>query len=157
MVVRARSGYQGLVGAARARRIVSIASTGLVATVLAGLFIHAVISLGLVLVVSRVSPREHARAMSPALWMAFSTASSGATLPLTLRCLNERAQVIWLRDDPAYQPPLECAPCFERECPLGHHRCLNDIAPARVLQALQAGGSVAAPAAIGTHPGAARD
>lgn len=65
-----------------------------VATVLAGLFIHAVISLGLTLrLLARVSPREHARAMSPALWMAFSTASSSATLPLTLRCLNERAGV----------------------------------------------------------------
>lgn len=65
-----------------------------VATVLAGLVIHAVISLGLTLrLLARVSPREHARAMSPALWMAFSTASSSATLPLTLRCLNERAGV----------------------------------------------------------------
>lgn len=64
------------------------------ATVIVGLLIHAGVSLGLVLwQLARVSPRDHARAMSPALWMAFSTASSTATLPLTLRCLNERAGV----------------------------------------------------------------
>jgi heptosyltransferase-2 len=32
---------------------------------------------------------------------------------------------------------LSCAPCFERVCPLGHTRCLTDIAPARVLASLE--------------------
>ena len=45
--------------------------------------------------------------------------------------------MLWLKDDPGYQPPLDCAPCFERECPLGHTRCLNDIAADRVVSALQ--------------------
>ena len=64
------------------------------ATVLLALLLHAAVNLGLVLWrLARVSPVEHARAMSPALWMAFSTASSAATLPLTLSCLNERARV----------------------------------------------------------------
>lgn len=64
------------------------------AAVITGLLLHAGVSLGLVLwQLARVSPRDHARAMSPALWMAFSTASSTATLPLTLRCLNDRAGV----------------------------------------------------------------
>ncbi|MDR1853676.1 MAG: lipopolysaccharide heptosyltransferase II [Azoarcus sp.] len=31
---------------------------------------------------------------------------------------------------------LDCAPCFERVCPLGHTRCLVDLAPERVLAAL---------------------
>lgn len=63
----------------------------------------------------------------------------GSTSPLHTPPLSERAQVIWLKDDAAYQPPLDCAPCFERECPLGHHRCLVDITPQRVLDLLAAG------------------
>lgn len=66
----------------------------LVLTVILGLVLHAVVSLGLVLRwVAATSPAAHGRAMAPALWMAFSTASSAATLPLTLRCLRERAGV----------------------------------------------------------------
>lgn len=63
-------------------------------TVITGLLVHAGLSLGLLLWrLGGVTPGAHARAMSPALWMAFSTASSTATLPLTMRCLNERAGV----------------------------------------------------------------
>ena len=60
----------------------------------------------------------------------------GSSSPLHTPPLSERAAVLWLKNDPDYQPPLDCAPCFERECPLGHTRCLKDISPARVLAAL---------------------
>ncbi|HSV45101.1 MAG TPA: lipopolysaccharide heptosyltransferase II [Ramlibacter sp.] len=60
----------------------------------------------------------------------------GSSSPLHTPPLNDRAQVVWLKNDAAYQPPLDCAPCFERECPLGHHRCLNDVLPQRVAALL---------------------
>jgi heptosyltransferase II len=61
----------------------------------------------------------------------------GSSSPLHTPPLNERAQVVWLKSDPAYQPPLDCSPCFQRECPLGHQRCLVDITPQRVLALVQ--------------------
>jgi heptosyltransferase-2 len=60
----------------------------------------------------------------------------GSSSPEHTPPLSQRAQVLWLKQDAAYQPPLDCAPCFERECPLGHLRCLNDISAERVRAAL---------------------
>jgi heptosyltransferase-2 len=61
----------------------------------------------------------------------------GSSSPLHTPPLSDKARVLWLKDDPAYQPPLDCAPCFARECPLGHTRCLNDISAERVLLLVQ--------------------
>ena len=58
----------------------------------------------------------------------------GSSSPLHTPPLNDKATVLWLKNDAAYQPPLDCAPCFERECPLGHTRCLVDLTPHDVLQ-----------------------
>ena len=58
----------------------------------------------------------------------------GSSSPLHTPPLSDQATVLWLKNNPAYQPPLDCAPCFERQCPLGHTRCLNDIMPADVLR-----------------------
>lgn len=60
----------------------------------------------------------------------------GSSSPLHTPPLSQKATVLWLKADPVYQPPLDCAPCFARECPLGHTRCLNDIPATRVLQNL---------------------
>jgi heptosyltransferase-2 len=60
----------------------------------------------------------------------------GSSSPEHTPPLSARAQVLWLKRDASYQPPLDCAPCFERECPLGHTRCLVDVLPQRVSQAL---------------------
>ncbi|HEX7890897.1 MAG TPA: lipopolysaccharide heptosyltransferase II [Ramlibacter sp.] len=60
----------------------------------------------------------------------------GSSSPLHTPPLSENARVVWLKQDPDYQPPLDCAPCFERECPLGHFRCLNDVSPERVRSLL---------------------
>ncbi|TFZ06684.1 lipopolysaccharide heptosyltransferase II [Ramlibacter henchirensis] len=61
----------------------------------------------------------------------------GSSSPLHTPPLNDAARVVWLKDDPGYQPPLDCAPCFARECPLGHHRCLRDVRPERVAGLVQ--------------------
>ena len=60
----------------------------------------------------------------------------GSSSPLHTPPLSDAAKVLWLKNDPSYQPPLDCAPCFERECPLGHMRCLNDLSATRVLAIL---------------------
>lgn len=64
------------------------------ATVFFALVFHAVVILPLVVrVFAKRSPLEFARHMSPALLTAFSTASSNATLPLTMNCVEKRAGV----------------------------------------------------------------
>ncbi len=60
----------------------------------------------------------------------------GSSSPLHTPPLNDNARVVWLKQDPSYQPPLDCAPCFARECPLGHTRCLYDVTPQRVRESL---------------------
>jgi heptosyltransferase-2 len=60
----------------------------------------------------------------------------GSSSPEHTPPLSDNARVVWLRVDPAYQPPLACAPCYERVCPLGHTRCLEDVGPERVLALL---------------------
>ena len=40
------------------------------------------------------------------------------------------------RDTVELHVPLDCAPCGERTCPLGHHRCMRDLTVDTVLQAV---------------------
>jgi proton glutamate symport protein len=63
-------------------------------SVAAALAIHFVITLPLLLYfVGGVSPIRHFKAMSSALLTAFSTASSSATLPITMECVEKNAGV----------------------------------------------------------------
>ena len=63
-------------------------------TVLLGLGIHAFFVLPILLwIFGKIKFRNHFQAMSPALLTAFSTASSSATLPLTMDCIQKRVGV----------------------------------------------------------------
>ncbi len=61
--------------------------------------------------------------------------------------VGTHVQAIYGSSTPNYTPPLtqardihwlnlSCSPCFERTCPLGHTRCLNDLAPSQVIETL---------------------
>ncbi|RLB37332.1 MAG: dicarboxylate/amino acid:cation symporter [Deltaproteobacteria bacterium] len=64
------------------------------ATVGAGLLIHAFVTLPLLLVLlARRNPMEYFRAVLPAVATAFSTASSSATLPLSMECAEKEAEI----------------------------------------------------------------
>ena len=63
-------------------------------TVFLALLIHAMVVLPCIVgLLARRSPVTFARDMSPALLTAFSTASSNATLPLTISCVEQRAGI----------------------------------------------------------------
>ena len=61
----------------------------------------------------------------------------GSSSPLHTPPLSAYAHVLWLKNDPNYLPPLDCAPCFARECHLGHTRCLQDISADQVLKIME--------------------
>lgn len=62
--------------------------------------------------------------------------------------LNRPVIAIYGPTDPAHAPPfsdvakslslaLECAPCRQRECPLGHHHCMRNLSPDMVWQPMR--------------------
>jgi heptosyltransferase-2 len=62
--------------------------------------------------------------------------------------LNRPIVALYGPTDPQHAPPfsgvhaslslrLECAPCRQRECPLGHHHCMQNLTAEWVWQALQ--------------------
>lgn len=63
-------------------------------TVALALLIHGCLTMPLILAfIARRSPHAYARALSPALMTAFSTASSNGTLPLTITCVEKNAGI----------------------------------------------------------------
>ena len=64
-----------------------------------------------------------AAALNKPLVAIYGPTSTAFTPPL-----NADAQIIQL--------DLSCQPCFQRHCPLQHHKCMQDLKPERVLAAL---------------------
>jgi heptosyltransferase-2 len=54
----------------------------------------------------------------------------GSSSPRFTPPLTDRRDIVWLE--------LDCSPCFERTCPLGHYRCLTAIEPARIAKLVAA-------------------
>jgi heptosyltransferase II len=52
----------------------------------------------------------------------------GSSNPKHTPPLSQKAQIIWLE--------LDCSPCYQRTCPLGHLNCLNQIDSQRVYSML---------------------
>lgn len=59
--------------------------------------------------------------------------------------LNRPVAAIYGPTDPMHAPPfsdmsfsfsypIECAPCKQRECPLGHHQCMRNLSPESVAE-----------------------
>jgi heptosyltransferase-2 len=62
--------------------------------------------------------------------------------------LNRPIIAIYGPTDPDHAPPfsdmaqalflrLDCAPCRQRECPLGHHKCMRNLTPGMVWESLK--------------------
>ncbi|OGT45410.1 MAG: lipopolysaccharide heptosyltransferase II [Gammaproteobacteria bacterium RIFCSPHIGHO2_12_FULL_41_20] len=58
----------------------------------------------------------------------------GPTSPHFTPPLTAQAQILRLS--------LDCQPCFQRTCPLQHHRCMRDLTPEKILTAMAKWGPV---------------
>jgi len=63
--------------------------------------------------------------------------------------VGRRVVALYGSSSPEHTPPLsrtyrivrtgiDCSPCYARECPLGHFKCMIDLAPERVLREIDA-------------------
>jgi DAACS family dicarboxylate/amino acid:cation (Na+ or H+) symporter len=84
--------YASLAAEARFGELVS-AILWFAAVTVMGLLLHAILVLPLLMLFFRIPPVRHFRAMIPQLITSFSTASSNASLPVTIDCVERRAGI----------------------------------------------------------------
>lgn len=81
------------------------------------------------------------------LAVAGAVVSNDSGLMHIAAALQRPLVAVYGSSSPAFTPPLgdnvavlsiavDCGPCFKRECPQGHLKCLNDLRPQQVLDAL---------------------
>lgn len=81
------------------------------------------------------------------LSLATAVVSNDSGLMHIAAALDRSLVAVYGSSSPAFTPPLTphativrtgiaCSPCYQRQCPLGHRHCLEQLEPARVLAAL---------------------